>query len=93
MMNQAEKKAKRVEVLALVQDMEVEGFEFEGITKDGALFGNGEGQYFTAKVIFHNEKFDAEDRLAEYAEAQAKAAEKEKAKAEKQAKREAKESE
>lgn len=94
MMNQKEKKQVRENAIQTIEQVfQLEGFQFVGQTKDGALFANEDGQHMTIKPILHTEKFDAEEKLEEFAEAERKAAEKAKEKAEKEAKRKEKEDE
>ena len=71
-----------------VEGLEVEGFKFVGMTKEGALFEGAEG-HVVVKAVVKKDGFDAEDALDEFVEAQEKAAEraaKSKEKAEKAAK-------
>ena len=78
-----------------VEGLEVEGFKFLGLTKEGALFEGTEG-HVVVKVVVKKEGFDAEDALDEFEEAKEKAAERaakskekvEKAKAKKEADKE-----
>ena len=94
MMNQKERNEVRANTLDTIEQVvQVQGFEVEGRTKEGILMGNGEGQFMTLTAVVHKEGFDAEDKLNEFVEAQAKAAERAKAKAEKKAKRKTEENE
>jgi hypothetical protein len=45
------------------------GFNFAGMTKEGAAFTNGE-DVFVVKAVVKAESFDLEDALAEYEEAE-----------------------
>lgn len=92
MMNQKERNEVRANALdTMEQVVQVQGFEVVGRTKEGVLMGNDEGQFMTLTAVVHKDGFDAQDKLNEFAEAQAKAAERAKAKAEKEAKRKAEE--
>ena len=88
MMNQAEKTAKRTEVVEQAAELlKVEGFEFAGFTTEGAAFTDGEDA-FVVKAIMKSAKFDLEDAIAEKAEKDAAAKERAKKQAEKKAKKE-----
>lgn len=88
----AQKKILRDNVKEKLASLKVDDFDFYGMSKDGPIFTDGE-IYFTTKVIVHKEDFDADDKVDEYNEAQAREEERAKKKAEKLAKAKAKEEE
>lgn len=90
MRNQKEQKVSREAFLTTIESVEFEGFERLGVTKEGILFQDADGNFNTVKVIAHKDGFDADGALKEKADAIAKAEEREAEKAKKAKEREAK---
>ena len=84
MATQKEMRAIREEIIGLVQELDFEGYEFEGIITDGLLFQHQALETFVVlKPIVKKEGFDFEDALLEYQEKQQARLDKEKEKLEK----------
>lgn len=91
MATQKEMAMFRADFIAAVQEIEVPGFEFAGLSVDGPVFVNVAGDAVVVKSIAKKEGFDVQDALAEWEEKEAARLEREAAKAEKAAARAAKE--
>lgn len=76
----------RENVISTLHNVEFEGFEYFGRTKDGLVFMNQEGKAFTVKPIVHTEKVDVYGLVQEFDLAEKARAEREAAKAKKVAK-------
>lgn len=90
MRNQKEQKASREAFMATIANVDFDGFEMLGVTKEGTLFGDADGNFNTVKIVAHKDGFDADTALKEKADAVAKAEKAEAEKLAKQAEREAK---
>ena len=64
-------------VNAAVEGVKVEGFEYAGMTVDGAAFDNEAGDVVVLKAIAKKESFDLVDAIMEYEEKEAAALERE----------------
>ena len=77
MATQTEMRTMRTEVIELLSQEVLTGYEQEGIISDGVLLYNSElDTHVVLKVIVKKEGFDSEDALNEYQEKQDAIAEK-----------------